>query len=157
MTSTVVVTALFDASSDDVWHAATASSTLHHVAAPMVLFEPVNPPSLPARWEDGDYLCALRLFGFLPIGQQVIGISYPPPEGETRFLRDNGHSASIKRWDHWVSVTPEGNGTRYQDRLEIDAGWRTPVVAAFAKAFYTHRQARLRKLVTGGLRKEEAA
>ncbi|MEM6913962.1 MAG: hypothetical protein AAF511_08285 [Pseudomonadota bacterium] len=157
MTSTVAVTTYFDAPADEIWQKATATSTLHVVAAPMVTFQPVDPPSLPVRWEDGDYLCALRLFGFLPIGQQVIGISYPPPEGETRFLRDNGHSQSIKRWDHWVSVTPEGEGTRYEDRLEIDAGWQTPIVAAFAKAFYTHRQARLRKLAAGGFGNKEAA
>lgn len=157
MTSTVIVSTHFDASADDIWSVATTTRLLHFVAAPMVSFTPVEPATLPQRWEDGDYLCALRLFGFLPFGQQVIGISYPEPEGETRFLRDNGHSASIKKWDHWVSVSPEGDGTRYQDKLEIDAGWQTPVVAAFAKAFYTHRQSRLRKLAAHQFSFEDAA
>lgn len=157
MTSNVVVSTFFDARPDDIWLAATRTSTLHFVASPLVYFTPVEPAELPERWEDGDFLCALRLFGIIPIGNQVIGISYPEPEGETRFLRDNGHSSSIKRWDHWVSVTPEGEGTRYQDRLELDAGWRTPIVAAFAKVFYAHRQSRLRKLAAHNFRYEEAA
>jgi len=157
VSSTITVSTHFDALADDICSAATTRRLLHFVAAPMVSFTPVGPATLPERLEDADYLWALRIFGFLPFGQQVIGISYPEPEGETRFLRDNGHSASIKKWDHWVSVSPLGDGTRYQDKLEIDAGWQTPVVAVFAKAFYTHRQSRLRKLAAHNFSFEDAA
>ncbi|GGY42349.1 hypothetical protein [Parvularcula lutaonensis] len=152
MTAEVVLSTYLDASADEVWEHATKPRVLHYVASPMIAFEAINPPAFPERWETGDYLCAMKLAGVLPIGQQVIGISYPPAEGGKRFLRDDGHSASIKRWDHWVTIEPEGEGTRYEDRLTLDAGWRTPVVAAFARSFYSHRQARWRELVASGFR-----
>lgn len=157
MTETVVVTNHFDASPDLVWEHVRTPRLLQQVAAPLIEFKPIDPPVWPERWEVGDYLCAMKFYGVLPIGRQTISISFPEPEGETRFLRDNGHSAMIRKWDHWLSVTPEGNGTRYEDRLTLDAGWRTPFVAAFARVFYRHRQARWQKLIAGEFRQGEAA
>ena len=157
MTRTIVVTTLIDAGPDVVWREVGTTRLLRFVTSPLISFSPVEPITWPDVWEAGEYLCSMRLFGFLPIGRQVIDISFPPPDGDTRFVRDNGRSASIKRWDHWISISPKGEGTRYEDRLDLDAGWRTPIVAAFAKAFYIHRQARLRKLAARQFSYEEAA
>ena len=50
-----------------------------------------------------------------------------------------------------ITIEPTGDGrSAYEDRLDIDAGWRTPFVAAFAKAFYAHRQRNWKKLVDSG-------
>ena len=57
-------------------------------------------------------------------------------------MRDDGHSAFIERWNHLMSVEPDDGGTRYTDRIEIDAGIATPIIAAFARRFYAHRQKR---------------
>lgn len=157
MTKTIVVTSLIDAAPDVVWREVGTTRLLQFITSPLIRFKPVEPKVWPEVWGEGEYLCSMQLFGFLPIGRQVIDISFPPPDGDTRYVRDNGRSASIKRWDHWISISPEGEGTRYEDRLDLDAGWRTPVVAAFAKAFYTHRQSRWRKLAAHGFRYEEAA
>jgi hypothetical protein len=50
-------------------------------------------------------------------------------------------------WDHWIEIAPESSGTRYLDRIHLDAGLLTPLIAAFAAIFYNYRQKRWRKLV----------
>jgi hypothetical protein len=94
----------------------------------------------------------MLLFGVIPIGWQTIGIELPgAPTGEYR-LRDNGHGPLIERWDHMIEIAPEGEGTRYTDRVHIEAGLLTPLVAAFARAFYAHRQRRWQRLVARAFR-----
>ncbi|MEM1379255.1 MAG: hypothetical protein AAGH41_01385 [Pseudomonadota bacterium] len=151
----IVVSTHLPASPDAVWDAAQTTRLLRYVSRPLLHFAPIRPPIWPERWPEGEHLAGLRLFGVLPIGRQVIGISFPPPEGDKRFIRDNGRSAMIKRWDHTVTIEPDGEGTRYEDRLALDAGLLTPVVALFARVFYQHRQARWRKLTAAGFRFED--
>ncbi len=47
-------------------------------------------------------------------------------------------------------AAPSPGGTLYRDRVEIDAGLLTPVVAALARVFYRHRQGRWRALAARG-------
>lgn len=63
-----------------------------------------------------------------------------------RFLRDNGYGPLIQVWDHWIEISPEGDGTRYVDRVTVEAGWLTPLISGFAKLFYSHRQRRWKAL-----------
>jgi len=149
MTRIVLHTHL-EASPDQVWDWLEQPAVLREVTKPLMTFKPIEPDAFPERWDERDYLCALRLWGLIPLGRQVIDITLPPFEGYKRFVRDNGHSARIKRWDHLITIEPEGEGTRYEDRLDLDAGLLTPLVAAFAKVFYGHRQSRWRELVKRG-------
>ena len=50
------------------------------------------------------------------------------------------------RPDRHVSIDPAGDRTRYSDRIEIDAGPLTPLVAGYAQLFYRYRQRRWRRL-----------
>ena len=53
----------------------------------------------------------------------------------------------IRSWRHEITTTPLGdNQCQYVDRIDIDAGPMTPVVAAFAAVFYRYRQRRWRSL-----------
>jgi len=92
------------------------------------------------------------LFGVIPLGWQAIVITLPEPEGNSRFVRDNGYSLLIRRWDHWITIEPAGDGTctRYTDTVHVDAGLLTPLIAGFAKVFYAHRQRRWRALARRG-------
>ena len=119
-------------------------STLFYVARPLVFFRPVKGQDLPDRWQEGTYWFRLSLFGLFPMGRQAVVISYPAGPGFS--LLDDGHSRLIKKWRHLIKLTPEGQGCRYQDILEIDAGLLTPLVAGFARLFYRHRQRRRLKL-----------
>lgn len=144
---TVEVTTHLNADPDRVWEAANTSRLLLFVVKPMMHFIPVKPKVLPELWEEGDYLLRMKWFGIVPFGRQVISVSRPPPQGPVRMLRDNGHGTLIRRWDHLISIGPEGDGTRYTDKIEIDAGFLTQLVSAFARKFYAHRQERWHALV----------
>ncbi|MEM9839269.1 MAG: hypothetical protein AAF830_08950, partial [Pseudomonadota bacterium] len=107
MTTTIVIASHIPASPDKVWQEAQTTRLLRHVTAPMISFHPIDPPTWPERWEEKSYLAGMRLFGWLPIGQQVIVIEKPPQQDGKLFVRDNGHSGMIKRWDHLITIEPE--------------------------------------------------
>lgn len=124
------------------------------VAAPLIQLRSSEPGGYPALWTEGPHRIQLCLFGFLPLGPQTIDVSFPAaPAGEAR-LRDNGHGPLIKRWDHNITVTDNGDGTTsYADDLDISAGPLTPLVWLSAQILFIHRQRRLRTLAEAGLDK----
>ena len=127
------------------------SQLLRYVSSPLVRFAAIDPPELPERWAEASYKVGLRILGRIPFGSQVIQISRGAfSDNETGFrasLRDNGHSALVARWDHWITIESAPGGCRYTDTVDIQAGIFTPLVWAFAWVFYRHRQRRWQRLV----------
>lgn len=148
--ATIELEAVLPADPDRVWQEVNRPALLDFVAAPLLRFAPLDPPHFPEVWEHRDYLVAMRFMGVLPVGRQTISISHPAPEGAARFVRDNGYGAMIRRWDHLITIEPAPGGTRYVDRLILEAGVLTPAIALFARVFYAHRQRRWRKLAAHG-------
>jgi hypothetical protein len=124
---------------------AKTSRLLRYVAHPLVHFEPLDPPAFPDEWSVRTYWVKLKLFGFLPFGKQAIAISVLSDK-HSFTIRDAGHSAIIKVWDHRMKICRGSNSASYQDEIEIRAGLLTPLVWLFAHVFYRHRQHRLRRL-----------
>lgn len=132
-----------------VWKEVQTPALLMHIAWPLIRFSPVGSEPLETFMPDGRYQARLWLFGFLPFAAQWIVISvHEPDSGDwPKRLRDNGHSAVIRRWDHWITITPNPDGTTcYRDEVDVSAGILTAGVWAFAQLFYRHRQRRWRKL-----------
>ncbi len=127
-----------------VWRELQKSETLDFIAAPMVVFN--YKTTKPEHWHKGNFEVELKLFGFIPFGSQTISISFPDTVNNKLFLRDNGYSNLISKWDHLISVEPLGENTLYADSLEINAGILTPFIWLFACLFYSHRQKRWVKL-----------
>lgn len=146
MTTTVTLSSELECSAEQAWEHLGTSALLRHIASPLVLFRPTKATPFPERWAEGEYRALMFLFGFIPLGWQAIRISFPDPEGQKRFVRDNGYGPLIKRWDHWIEIEPHGDRTSYRDIVHVDAGILTPIVAGFARLFYAHRQSRWRKL-----------
>ncbi|WP_147107639.1 hypothetical protein [Tateyamaria sp. syn59] len=146
----IELSTFLDAPPDQVWGALRTARLLHFVAHPILRFDPVDPPQLPERWAEGDYTVKMTWHGIIPLGRQVIRISHPEAADGVRQIRDNGSSALIRRWDHLVTVVPEGAGTLYTDKVAIEAGALTWFVAQFARSFYAHRQKRWQHLVANG-------
>ena len=130
-----------------VWDHVLQPRLLNFVARGMLTFHPVDPVLFPERWSVGEYRVRKYLWGWLPLGWQVIDIEFLPDQGQTRRLRDNGRGWLIPTWDHMIEVAPADGGTRYVDRVKIEAGLLTLLVVAFARRFYMHRQARWQQLV----------
>lgn len=121
---------------------------LNHIAAPLLRFTPVAPSAFPPFWQEGAYRVRVLLAGILPLGRQWIDISYVEASAGSFRMRDNGRGDLARRWDHWITIAPDGEGTcTYVDEIEIEAGPLTPFVWAFARLFYAHRQRRWRALV----------
>ena len=134
---------------ETVWKEVWTVRLLMHIAWPLVRFVPVGIESLDAFEPGGRYLVKLRLLGVLPIGTQWIATSIHEPEngGWPKRLRDDGHSAIIKKWDHWITIEPNSqSGTDYRDEVDMSAGLFTLPVWVFAQIFYRHRQRRWRNL-----------
>lgn len=121
-----------------------------YVSEGLISFVPINPDRFPERWTSDRYRVRKYLFGVLPIGWQDISIELLPDQGPTHRLRDNGCGWLIPRWDHTIEVEPVDGGTHYVDRVKLEAGILTPLVAAFARRFFKHRQQRWKKLVASG-------
>ena len=151
MAVTVELSTTLACTPDEAWERVQTSALLMHVAGPLIRFTPQGGTPFPAIWAPGEYRAWMWLFGFLPIGWQAVVISEPAPDGETRFIRDNGYGPLIRQWDHWIAIAPgEGGTTHYTDRVAIEAGLLTPLSAAFARVFYAHRQRRWRELARTG-------
>ena len=147
----IEVTSVLHAPLSEIWEHVNTTRLLDYVARGWIAFRPIDPPVFPARWEEREYLVAMSLRGVLPIGRQVIGIERPAPADGKLFVRDNGRSASIRSWDHLITIEPAGEGaTRYTDRLDLDAGPLTAALTVFARSFYAHRQRRWARLVASG-------
>lgn len=150
MAKTVELSTTLECTPEEAWRHVRTSGLLMHIAAPLIRFTPKGKP-LPSGWAPGEYRVWMWLFGLIPVGWQAVVISEPPPDGATRFIRDNGYGPLIRRWDHWIAITPRDDGTtHYVDRVDIDAGLFTPLIVAFARVFYAHRQRRWRKLARTG-------
>lgn len=146
------ISTLLDAEPERVWAELQRPGLLEYVAAPLVVFDPVDPASFPEQWGEDEYRVAVLLFGLIPLGEQTIRTSevrVNDADGEGFYqLRDDGTGRLVPVWDHLISVreTPDGK-TVYTDEIEVKAGVLTPVVWLFAALFYRHRQRRWRKLV----------
>ncbi len=129
-----------------VWEQVQRPAVLLYAARPLLSFVSRD-GGWPDKWEQREYRAGLRAFGVLPVGEQVIGIEFQPDQPPGYRLRDNGRGGMISKWDHMMVIEPEGDGTRYTDRVEIEAGVLTPIACAFAKFFYRHRQKRWQQLI----------
>ena len=130
---------------ETVWAEVQTTGLLQHIAWPLVRFIPVDDAAFDRFRPAGRYEVKLRLFGMIPSGTQWIVSSLHEVDGTQwpKRLRDNGRSALISKWDHWITVTPDPNGgTLYSDEVEVSAGAMTPIIWVFAQIFYWHRQRR---------------
>ncbi|MEO1046447.1 MAG: hypothetical protein AAFX04_13485 [Pseudomonadota bacterium] len=150
MPRTVTLSIHLDAPLETVRQHIGTSKLLDYIASPLIRFTPRAGKPFPENWSEGEYRAWMWLFGFVPVGWQAIRISFPEAEAGVHAIRDNGYGPLIRRWDHRIEIRADGNGTHYTDRVIIEAGLLTPLIAGFAKVFYKHRQKRWQKLVQNG-------
>lgn len=128
---------------------------LDEIAAPMLTFVPVDPPAQAASWDHGKHLFRLLVGGRVPIGVHTINVQRvvsDPAKVATDPLvwHDAGYSDLISVWDHKITLEDWGGSTRYTDVVEVRAGLLTVPAWLFARAFYGHRQRKLRRLAARG-------
>ncbi len=136
-------TSLFPASKETVFRKLQQLETLQMIAKPYASFEPIG--ETVSTWMIGSMSSyRFRLFGMVPIGTHTIHIVRFDPEGiNTR--EGNEH---VPVWNHDIALKAvDADHTRYTDRVEIRAGWKTVFIWLWAKAFYAHRHRRWNRLL----------
>ena len=129
-------TSVFPADRDTVFRKLQRLETLQYIAWPYASFTPVK-GAADAWMVGGVSSYHLRLFGRVPFGTHTIRIVRFDPEGVSS-REGNEH---VPVWNHDIHLRPLAGGrTEYTDRVEILAGWKTPFIWLWAKAFYAHRQ-----------------
>jgi hypothetical protein len=137
----------FDCTEEEFWDKIVEPESLRFVSAPLVVFEPLVEGALDGEWTtDRSYELKLYLLGVLPLGRHTIRLVAIDRELNTIVSNEGGALAPV--WNHTIRFhRDEGGQLAYTDEIEIEAGWRTPFIWAFAHLFYRHRQRRWRKLL----------
>lgn len=136
-------TSIFPATRDVIFAKLQQLETLQYIAAPYATFAPVEKESS-IVWRTGStYSFRFKLFGLIPFGTHVIHIERFAPYS-VQSIEGNEH---VPVWNHKITLTDLGKRTEYTDEVEIGAGWKTFFIWLWAKAFYTHRQRKWRKLI----------
>ena len=134
---TVTLSQHHAAAPDVVWEMVTSYARLAEVNAPLVTM-----PNLPAgHVSAGDVIeTEPKLFGLLPLGPYRMEVTACDPAA-LRF-ESAEHGGGVERFEHRLQLHPEGEGTRVDEAITLDAGPRTALVAAWVRMLYRHRHRR---------------
>ncbi|KGM49407.1 SRPBCC family protein [Pseudooceanicola atlanticus] len=119
---------------DQLWAVTKDLDALRKMNARMVRME-----GLPSgdMYAGQDIQITTSLFGRTK--PQVYRIVVTELSDETREFRSTEHGNGVKSWKHHGRVERAPKGSRLVDDIEIDAGWMTPLVVAWANILYKAR------------------
>ncbi len=117
-------TSVFPADRETIFEKIRKLDTLQYIAKPYATFEPVE--NLTDTWETGSTSSyRFKLFGIIPFGIHTIHIICFDPE---RISSREGN-AHVPVWNHDIKMEIMDNShTKYTDRVEIEAGWKTVLI-----------------------------
>jgi hypothetical protein len=164
----VLLKLVLDCPPDAAWRAIRSPKVFSAVSEPFTQFTSVENDGYPELWTAGEHRVEVRGGGLVPLGLQVIAISYPEVgdpgsgtrapggkgvgSGEVRIMRDTGRGIGgvlglITRWEHTMVISDApGARTLYRDQLIFDAGWMSPLLWPLYWAFWQWRAVGLRRL-----------
>jgi hypothetical protein len=133
----VEVTAWYEGDADDIFIAALDFSELEEAMRGLAVYE--GGPK--GEVAEGDtYTVDVTFWGVFKNKGHVMHIEKLDRKG--RVIQSREHNPAIRRWDHNLSVQPEGDCVRWTDAIVIDAGWQTAFAARFAAFVYQRRHRR---------------
>lgn len=142
---TVTKTTILPASKKEVFRRLKELKTLQHIAAPYATFSPENNNDYFVWEENAVFSFRFKLFSLLPLGIHTIRVISFSENGDIYTREQNSH---VPMWNHRIILKQlDQSATQYTDEVEIGAGWKTPFVYLWAKAFYAHRQRKWLKLL----------
>jgi hypothetical protein len=135
---------ILEAPADLIWEAVKTPAAFRQVTRRLVRLVGLARRDQP--WQEGETVHGpLVVFECLPISVHHLTITRI--DERRRELHSDEHGGLIRRWRHIIRVTPLGaSQCRYEDVVEIEAGWITPIVVGFARWFYGVRQRRWQSL-----------
>ncbi|HEY1530436.1 MAG TPA: hypothetical protein VGF80_06435 [Galbitalea sp.] len=143
---------VLDCPPDAAWWALRSPAVFRAVGRPLVTFQSLEEGGFPEVWSPGIHPVRARAFGRIPMGEQIIELSYPRRRDGVRMEVDsggalNGAMSVINKWHHSmaVSATPDGR-TLFRDRLIFSAGPLTIPLWPVLWVFWQWRAKRIRAL-----------
>jgi hypothetical protein len=150
----VMLKQVLDCDPDAAWRALRNPEVLRSVAAPLLTLSSDEPHGFPERWTEGEHPVTVRALGLVPIGEQVIDLTFTR-KGDARLVHDTGEPTSgplsiVSYWHHTMAVSPTKDGrTLYRDRLLFDAEPLSLAVWPGIWAFWQWRGLQLTRLAPG--------
>lgn len=131
----------------ELWQKIIEPASLQYVASPILGFVPVDGGAIDTEWRVGKvYDLKLYLFKVIPLGRHSIRLVTVDRKTNTITSKERGALARV--WNHTISFREvEPGKLHYTDEIEIEAGWLTLAIWAFAQLFYRHRQRRWKALL----------
>jgi ligand-binding SRPBCC domain-containing protein len=132
----------YPVSPDDLWRVAADWTCLEQASRGLLRY---------GRLPDGKIIegqsltVDISLFGVGPWFPWTIIIDTLEPEA--RIMRCIEFGGAARSWIHAMRVEPMGGGAVLKDRIEIDAGVRTPGYALFANILYRRRHRPRRRML----------
>lgn len=142
---TVVKTSNFQGTKEEVFEKLQEIQTLQYIAYPYATFEAVDNQGV-LKWEEGkEFAFQFKLFGFIPFGIHTIRVvCFDADKG----IYTKEGNQFVPTWNHEIILkTIDQDYLQYTDKVEINAGWKTPFVYLWATLFYSHRQRKWKKLL----------
>ena len=135
------------ASADAVWAAVKTPAAFRTVTCGLLVMPVIGGRA--DEWREGETGVGwVFLFGVVPFSRHHLQIA--AIDESTRTLSSREHGGLLRSWNHDIVVTPIDDAQcAYRDRVQIDAGILTPLVAVYAQWFYRMRQRRWRALAQG--------
>jgi hypothetical protein len=115
---------------------------LDAVSRPMVLFDHL-PSGLVRTGQVVDV--AVSVFGVLPSRPYRFRVIKCDPKA--RILRFQEDGFGVNRLIHEAVVTPEGTNARLVDHIDIEAGWKTPVLRVWMWMLFRWRHYKRTRLL----------
>lgn len=118
----------------DVWRVATDLDCLKEAVRSLLVFEGMPSGAI----LEGQVLdVTVSMFGLLPAQPYRMEIL----EFDTKALRFKSREfgMGVQHWQHSLQVVKHAKGAELIDEVEIEAGWRTPLIAAWARYMYKRR------------------
>lgn len=132
-------------SPDRLFDLAIDLDTLEAVTKPWIQFHHL--PSGPVR--EGQVIdVAMSVLGLFPVRPYKMRIELCDPA--RRRMRSVEDGMGVRRLIHDLEVVADGDGARLIDRVEIEAGWKTPFAAVFAWLTFRWRHPLRLRLLRGG-------
>ena len=135
MEITVEVTARYKSDADTMFQSALRFSEMTDAMAGIATYSGL--PANDTACEGETIVVDVTFWGLFKQKGHTMFIEKLDPVARIIQSRESGNG--IKRWDHTLSVHPDGAMTCWTDTVVIEAGWRTPIIARFAAFLYLRR------------------
>jgi len=136
---------------EELWEEIKYFKSLQYISYPYAVFESVNGRK-DFLWKKGrTFQLNCKIFNFIPFGVHTIKIT--DFDSESLEISSKESNSHVPVWNHKIYIKPvDSTHTKYMDKVEIDAGWKTTFIYMWAKLFYSHRHRKWKKIIRKNIR-----